>query len=245
MFDLANRNALITGASGGIGASIARVFHKQGANVTLSGTRETILKEISSKLGERAHIAPFDLTDSSAPTNLVETAYTKMGSVDILINNAGITRDSLALRMKDENWHDLLEINLTAAFKLSRAVLRGMIKQRWGRIINISSIVALTGNAGQANYSAAKAGLIGLTKSLAAETAKRGITINAIAPGMIDTPMTQALTEQQQAALREQIPTGNLGLPEDIAAGAVFLASDEAAYITGETLNINGGMVMI
>ena len=165
--------------------------------------------------------------------------------IDILINNAGITRDSLALRMKDENWHDLLEINLTAAFKLSRAVLRGMIKQRWGRIINISSIVALTGNAGQANYSAAKAGLIGLTKSLAAETAKRGITINAIAPGMIDTPMTQALTEQQQAALREQIPTGNLGLPEDIAAGAVFLASDEAAYITGETLNINGGMVMI
>ena len=168
-----------------------------------------------------------------------------MGSVDILINNAGITRDSLALRMKDENWHDLLEINLTAAFKLSREVLRGMIKQRWGRIINISSIVALTGNAGQANYSAAKAGLIGLTKSLAAETAKRGITINAIAPGMIDTPMTRALTEQQQAALREQIPTGNLGLPEDIAAGAVFLASDEAAYITGETLNINGGMVMI
>ncbi|SVC40923.1 uncharacterized protein METZ01_LOCUS293777, partial [marine metagenome] len=196
-------------------------------------------------LGERAHVAPFDLTDGNAPTNLVKTAYTQMGGIDILINNAGITRDSLALRMKDENWHALLEINLTAAFKLSREVLRGMIKQRWGRIINISSIVALTGNAGQANYSAAKAGLIGLTKSLAAETAKRGITINAIAPGMIDTPMTQALTQQQQAALREQIPTGNLGLPEDIAAGAVFLASDEAAYITGETLNINGGMVMI
>ncbi len=245
MFDLTNRNALITGASGGIGASIARAFHEQGANVTLSGTRETILKEISSELGERAHMAPFDLTDGNAPANLVETAYTKMGGIDILINNAGITRDSLALRMKDENWHDLLEINLTAAFKLSREVLRGMIKQRWGRIINISSIVALTGNAGQANYSAAKAGLIGLTKSLAAETAKRGITINAIAPGMIDTPMTQALTQQQHAALREQIPTGKLGLPKDIAAGAVFLASDEAAYITGETLNINGGMVMI
>ena len=245
MFDLTNRNALITGASGGIGASIARTFHEQGANVTLSGTRETILKEISNELGERTHVAPFDLTDGNAPANLVKTAYTKMGGVDILINNAGITRDSLALRMKDENWHDLLEINLTAAFKLSREVLRGMIKQRWGRIINISSIVALTGNAGQANYSAAKAGLIGLTKSLAAETAKRGITINAIAPGMIDTPMTQALTQQQLAALREQIPTGNLGLPEDIAAGAVFLASDEAAYITGETLNINGGMVMI
>ena len=245
MFDLGNKNALITGASGGIGGSIARALYQHGANVTLSGTRRTALEEIAAELGERAYVATCNLAHGEAPTNLIETAQAKMGSVDILVNNAGITRDRLALRIKDDDWHDVLELNLTSAFKLSRAALRGMVKRRWGRIINISSIVALTGNPGQANYAAAKAGLIGLTKSLAAETARRGITVNAVAPGMINTPMTRALTEAQQTALRDQIPTGRLGEPEDVAAGTIYLASDEAAYVTGQTLHINGGMAMI
>jgi 3-oxoacyl-[acyl-carrier protein] reductase len=245
MFDLGNKNALITGASGGIGGSIARVLHQHGASVTLSGTRRTALEEIAAELGERAYVVACNLAHGEGPTNLIETAQTKMGSVDILVNNAGLTRDCLALRMKDDDWHDVLELNLTSAFKLSRAALRGMLKRRWGRIINISSIVASTGNPGQANYAAAKAGLIGLTKSLAAETARRGITVNAVAPGMINTPMTQALTEDQQTALQGQIPTGRLGEPEDIAAGIIYLASDEAAYVTGQTLHINGGMAMI
>ena len=245
MFDLGNKNALITGASGGIGGSIARALHQHGANVTLSGTRRTALEEIAAELGERAYVVTCNLAHGEAPTNLIETAQAKMGSVDILVNNAGLTRDCLALRMKDDDWHDVLELNLTSAFKLSRAALRGMLKRRWGRIINISSIVASTGNPGQANYAAAKAGLIGLTKSLAAETARRGITVNAVAPGMINTPMTQALTEAQQTALQGQIPTGRLGEPEDIAAGIIYLASDEAAYVTGQTLHINGGMAMI
>ena len=245
MFDLGNKNALITGASGGIGGSIARALHQHGANVTLSGTRRTALEEIAAELGERAYVVACNLAHGEGPTNLIETAQTKMGSVDILVNNAGLTRDCLALRMKDDDWHDVLELNLTSAFKLSRAALRGMLKRRWGRIINISSIVASTGNPGQANYAAAKAGLIGLTKSLAAETARRRITVNAVAPGMINTPMTQALTEAQQTALQGQIPTGRLGEPEDIAAGIIYLASDEAAYVTGQTLHINGGMAMI
>lgn len=245
MFDLGNKNALITGASGGIGGSIARALYQHGANVTLSGTRRTVLEEIAAELGERAYVATCNLAHGEAPTNLIETAQAKMGSVDILVNNAGITRDRLALRIKDDDWHDVLELNLTSAFKLSRAALRGMVKRRWGRIINISSIVALTGNPGQANYAAAKAGLIGLTKSLAAETARRGITVNAVAPGMINTPMTRALTEAQQTSLRDQIPTGRLGEPEDVAAGTIYLASDEAAYVTGQTLHINGGMAMI
>ena len=245
MFDLGNKNALITGASGGIGGSIARVLHQHGASVTLSGTRRTALEEIAAELGERAYVVACNLAHGEGPTNLIETAQAKMGSVDILVNNAGLTRDCLALRMKDDDWHDVLELNLTSAFKLSRAALRGMLKRRWGRIINISSIVASTGNPGQANYAAAKAGLIGLTKSLAAETARRGITVNAVAPGMINTPMTQALTEAQQTALQGQIPTGRLGEPEDIAAGIIYLASDEAAYVTGQTLHINGGMAMI
>ncbi len=245
MFDLGNKNALITGASGGIGGAIARALHQHGANVTLSGTRRTALEEIAAELGERAYVVACNLAHGEGPTNLIETAQTKMGSVDILVNNAGLTRDCLALRMKDDDWHDVLELNLTSAFKLSRGALRGMLKRRWGRIINISSIVASTGNPGQANYAAAKAGLIGLTKSLAAETARRGITVNAVAPGMINTPMTQALTEAQQTALQGQIPTGRLGEPEDIAAGIIYLASDEAAYVTGQTLHINGGMAMI
>ena len=245
MFDLGNKNALITGASGGIGGSIARALHRHGANVTISGTRRAALEEIATELGERAYVTTCDLTHSEAPTNLIAAAQAEMGRVDILVNNAGQIRDSLALRMKDDDWHDVLELNLTSAFKLSRAALRGMVKQRWGRIINISSIVASTGNPGQANYAAAKAGLIGLAKSLAAETARRGITVNAIAPGMINTPMTQALTEAQHTVLLGQIPTGRLGEPEDIAAGTIYLASDEAAYVTGQTLHINGGMAMI
>ena len=245
MFDLGNKNALITGASGGIGGSIARALHRHGANVTISGTRRAALEEIATELGERAYVTTCDLTHGEAPTNLIAAAQAEMGRVDILVNNAGQIRDSLALRMKDDDWHDVLELNLTSAFKLSRAALRGMVKQRWGRIINISSIVASTGNPGQANYAAAKAGLIGLTKSLAAETARRGITVNAIAPGMINTPMTQALTEAQQTVLLGQIPTGRLGEPEDIASGTIYLASDEAAYVTGQTLHINGGMAMI
>ena len=245
MFYLRNKNALVTGASGGIGNAIARKLHERGACVTLSGTRKVALEKLANELGERAHVAACNLTDNEAPTNLLKTAETAMGGVDILVNNAGQTRDNLALRMKDDDWHDLLELNLTSAFKLSRAALRGMLKKRWGRIINVSSIVAVTGNPGQANYSAAKAGLIGLTKSLAGETATRGITVNAVAPGMINTPMTQALTEAQQRALKDQIPTGQLGEPEDIAAGVTYLASDEAAYVTGQTLHINGGMVMI
>ena len=245
MFYLRNKNALVTGASGGIGGAVARNLHEQGACVTLSGTRKVALEELANELGERTHVAACNLVDNEAPANLIKTAETAMGGVDILINNAGQTRDNLALRMKDHDWHDLLELNLTSAFKLSRAALRGMLKKRWGRIINVSSIVAVTGNPGQANYSAAKAGLIGLTKSLAAETATRGITVNAVAPGMINTPMTQALTETQKSALKDQIPTGRLGEPEDIAAGITYLASDEAAYVTGQTLHINGGMVMI
>ena len=245
MFYLANKNALVTGASGGIGRAVARILHQQGACVTLSGTRKVALEEVASELGERTHVAACNLADDEAPTNLIKIAQTAMGSVDILINNAGRTRDNLALRMKDDDWNDLLELNLTSAFKLSRAALRGMLKKRWGRIINVSSIVALTGNPGQANYAAAKAGLIGLTKSLAAETATRGITVNAVAPGMINTPMTQALTESQRKALQDRIPAGQLGEPEDVAAGIIYLASNEAAYVTGQTLHINGGMVMI
>lgn len=245
MFYLGNKNALVTGASGGIGGAVARKLHAQGACVTLSGTRKLALEELASELGERTHVVACNLSDNDAPTNLIKTAETEMGSVDILVNNAGQTRDNLALRMKDDDWRDLLELNLTSAFKLSRAALRGMLKKRWGRIINVSSIVAVTGNPGQANYSAAKAGMIGLTKSLAAETAARGITVNAVAPGMINTPMTQALTEAQQNALKDQIPTGRLGKPDDIAGGITYLASDEAAYVTGQTLHINGGMAMI
>ena len=244
MFDLNGKNVLITGSSGGIGRSIARAMHKHGANITLSGTKSEVLEALATELGPRTHVVVSNLISKGAPTKLVETTQAKMGSIDVLVNNAGFTRDSLAIRMKDDDWHALLELNLTAAFKLTRAAIKDMIKKRWGRIINISSVVAVTGNAGQANYAAAKAGLIGLTKSLAAETARRGITVNAIAPGMIDTPMTQALSEDQKTFLKSRIPLGRLGEPEDIAAGVVYLASEEATYITGQTLHINGGMVM-
>ena len=244
MFYLRNKNALVTGASGGIGSAVARKLHEQGAYVTLSGTRKIALEELANELGERTHVATCNLTDNEAPANLMKTAETAMGGVDILINNAGQTRDNLAVRMKDDDWHDLLELNLTSAFKLSRAALRGMLKKRWGRIINVSSIVAVTGNPGQANYSAAKAGLIGLTKSLAAETATRGITVNAIAPGFIETDMTASLEQSQRDALVTAIPLGRLGVGEDVAAAAVFLASSEASYITGQVIHVNGGLYM-
>ena len=245
MFDLTGRTALVTGASGGIGAAIARALHAQGATVTLSGTRESVLEELAGSLGERAHIAVCDLGDSEAVAGLPGQAESQMGGLDILVNNAGLTRDNLVLRMKDDEWDTVLNVNLTAGFKLARGALRGMMKKRWGRIISITSIVGTTGNPGQANYAASKAGVTGMTKALAQEVATRGITVNCLAPGFISTPMTDALGEDQRKKLLDAVPVGRLGSPEDIASGVVYLSSDEAAYITGQTLHINGGMAMI
>ncbi len=245
MFDLTGKTALVTGASGGIGSAIARQLHAQGATVTLSGTRESALKEVAESLGERVHIAVCDLGDAEAVAALPGTAEGLMGGLDILVNNAGLTRDNLALRMKDDEWDTVLRVNLTAGFKLARGALRGMMKKRWGRIISITSIVGTTGNPGQANYAASKAGITGMTKALAQEVASRGITVNCLAPGFIQTAMTDALNEDQQSKLLGAVPLGRLGTPADIAAGVVYLASDEAAYVTGQTLHINGGMAMI
>jgi 3-oxoacyl-[acyl-carrier protein] reductase len=245
MFDLTGKSALVTGASGGLGGAIARALHGQGAAVGLSGTRRDALDALAGELGDRAHVLACDLSDAEAVAALVGQARDAMGALDILVNNAGLTRDGLALRMKDDDWAAVIEVNLSAAFRLSRAALRGMMKQRWGRIINVTSVVGVTGNPGQANYAASKAGLIGMTKAIAAEVAGRGITVNCLAPGMIDTAMTQALSDDQREALRERIPAGRLGEAADIAAGAVYLASAEAAYVTGQTLHINGGMAMI
>jgi 3-oxoacyl-[acyl-carrier protein] reductase len=245
MFDLSGKTALVTGASGGIGGAIAKALHGAGAQVTLAGTRADALNALAAELKERAHVATADLGDALSLDNLVKTAEGAMGKVDILVNNAGITRDTLTMRMKDEDWHKVIEVNLTAAFRLSRAVLRSMMKNRWGRIVSITSIVGVTGNAGQVNYAASKAGMIGMTKSLAAEVASRGITANCIAPGFITTPMTDALSEEQKARLLGGIPAGRFGTPADIAAAAVYLASEEAAYVTGQTLHVNGGMAMI
>ena len=245
MFDLTGRTALVTGASGGIGGAIARALHAQGAAVGLSGTRAALLEELAGALGERAVVLPCDLRDPAATEALVGQAEAALGQVDILVNNAGLTRDSLAMRLKDEDWQTVLDVNLTAGFRLARAALRGMMRRRWGRIIGIASIVGATGNPGQANYAAAKAGLIGMSKSLAAEVASRGITVNCIAPGFVVTAMTDALKDEQRAALAARIPAGRLGTPEDIAAAAVYLASEEAAWVTGQTLHVNGGMAML
>jgi 3-oxoacyl-[acyl-carrier protein] reductase len=245
MFDLTGKSALITGASGGIGAAIARALHAQGATVALSGTRVDALDALAAELGTRVHVCPADLADPEAATALITTAESALGKVDILVNNAGLTKDGISLRMSDADWAKVLDVDLAAPFRLSRAALKFMLRRKSGRIINIGSIVGSTGNPGQANYAAAKAGLIGLTKSLAQEVASRGITVNLIAPGFIATPMTDALTDAQRAALAEKIPLGRLGAPADIAAAAVYLASGEAAWITGATLHINGGMAML
>ena len=245
MFDLTSKCALVTGASGGIGKAIATSLHAQGATVALSGTRLQVLEELAHSMGERAYPVVANLGDAESLANLPKAAEEAMGQVDILINNAGITRDNLAMRMKDEEWDEILAINLTAGFKLARAMLRGMMKRRWGRIIGITSIVGVTGNPGQANYAAAKAGMIGMSKSLAQEVASRGITVNCVAPGFIATPMTDALSEEQRTKLLEHIPEGSLGTPEDIAASVVYLASEEARYVTGQTLHVNGGMAMV
>ncbi len=245
MFDLSGKAALVTGASGGIGGAIARALHGRGAAVTLSGTRREALDALAAELGERAHVVTADLADAASLDALVRDAEQAMGGLDILVNNAGLTRDGLALRMKDEDWQAVLDVNLTAAFRLSRAALRGMMKRRAGRIVNITSIVGVTGNPGQVNYAASKAGMIGMSKSMAAEVAARGVTVNCIAPGFIVTAMTDALNDEQRQRLLANIPAGRMGTPEEVAAAAVYLASDEAAYVTGQTVHINGGMVMV
>ena len=245
MFRLDGKVALVTGASGGIGTAVARALHAQGAAVVLSGTRQEALDSLAAELGERAFVCAADLRDPAAPDTLVATAEHLAGPLTILVNNAGLTRDRLALRMHDGDWQDVLEVDLTAPFRLARAALRGMLRRRAGRIVNISSIVAATGNAGQANYAAAKAGLIGMTKALAHEVASRRITVNAVAPGFIVTPMTAELPDAQRTELAEQIPLGRLGQPADVAAAVVYLASDEAGWVTGATLHVNGGMAML
>ena len=245
MFDLTGKAALVTGATGGIGAATARALHAQGARVALTGRRAAELEALAAELGERALVAPADLADPAAPAALVEKVEAEFGALDILVNNAGLTRDMLALRMGDADWAAVLEVDLTAPFRLARAALRGMMKRRHGRIVSIASIVGTTGNAGQANYAAAKAGLIGMSKSLAQEVATRGITVNVVAPGFVKTAMTDALGEAQRAKLLERIPTGRMGAPEDIAAAVAYLSSAEAGWITGQTLHVNGGMAMV
>ncbi|SFN71583.1 3-oxoacyl-[acyl-carrier-protein] reductase [Roseovarius lutimaris] len=245
MFDLTGKSALVTGASGGIGAAIARVLHGAGATVGLSGTRVEPLEALAAELGERAHVLPCNLGDKDAVEALPKTAIAAMGSLDILVNNAGITRDQLFMRMSDEDWHDVIDVNLTAAMRLCRGAVRPMMKSRWGRIINIGSIVGTSGNPGQVNYAAAKAGLVGMTKSIAYEVASRGITANVVSPGFIATPMTDKLSDEQKAAINTQIPAARMGTPDEIAAAVLYLASAEAGYVTGTTLHVNGGMAMI
>ncbi|PQO22358.1 3-oxoacyl-[acyl-carrier-protein] reductase [Rhodobacteraceae bacterium WD3A24] len=244
MFDLTGKSALITGASGGIGAAIARAMHGAGATVGLSGTRTAPLEDLAAELGARAHVLPCDLSDAQAVAALPGQAAEAMGAVDILVNNAGITRDNIFMRMSDDEWQQVIDVNLTAAFRLSRGVLRGMMKARWGRIVNITSVVGTTGNPGQGNYAAAKAGLAGMSKSLAAEVATRGITVNCVAPGFVTTAMTETLSDDQKARILAQVPSGRMGAPEEIAGAALYLASPAAAYVTGTTLHVNGGMAM-
>ncbi len=245
MFDLSGKCALVTGASGGIGGAIARALNECGADVALSGTRIDALEGLAGEIGDGACVVPADLGSADGAEVLVRDAEAALGGIDILVNNAGLTRDGLALRMKDEDWQTVLDVNLTAAFRLSRGCLKGMMKKRWGRIISIASVVGVTGNPGQANYAASKAGMIGMSKALAQEVASRSITVNCVAPGFIETPMTDALTDDQKEHLLTAIPSGRLGTVEDVAGACVFLASDEAAYMTGQTLHVNGGMAMI
>ena len=245
MFDLSGKSALVTGASGGIGGAIAKALHARGATVGLSGTRVEPLEKLKAELGERAHVLPADLGDPVAIEALLKSADAALGGIDILINNAGLTRDNLAMRMKDEDWQKVIDVNLTAGFRLARGAMRGMMKKRWGRIIGITSVVGVTGNPGQANYAAAKAGMIGMSKSLAQEVASRNITVNCVAPGFIETQMTGALNEDQKARIMTAIPAGRLGQSDEIAAAVVYLASPEAAYVTGQTIHVNGGMAMI
>ena len=245
MFDLTGKTALVTGATGGIGAEIARALHAAGAHVVLSGTREAILADLATELGGRTSIVAANLSDAAAVDGLVGQAEAAAGQVDILVANAGITRDGLLLRMKDEDWEQVLKVNLESYFRLSRAALRGMMKRRFGRIIGITSVVGVMGNPGQANYAASKAGMIGFSKSLAQEVATRGVTVNCVAPGFIESPMTDALNEAQKTQILTTIPAGRLGSGADVAAACVYLASDEAGYMTGQTLHVNGGMAMI
>ena len=245
MFDLTGKNALVTGASGGIGGDIARALHEAGATVGVSGTRVDPLQALADDLGDRVHVLPCNLSDAEAVAALPKQAAEAMGSVDILVNNAGITRDNLFMRMSDDEWQSVIDINMTATMKLCKGVIRGMMKARWGRIINISSVVGAIGNPGQANYAASKAGMVGFSKALAHEVATRGITVNAVAPGFITTAMTQKLTDEQKAGLLQQVPAGRMGEPFEIAAAVVYLASPEAGYVTGSTLHVNGGMAML
>lgn len=245
MFDLSGKTALVTGASGGIGGAIARALHGAGAEVALSGRRVEAMEPLAKELGARTHILPADLSSAEGTDKLAAEAEAAMGGIDILVNNSGLTRDTLMMRMKDEDWQEVLDVNLTAAFRLSRAVLRGMMKKRHGRIIGITSIVGVTGNAGQVNYAASKAGMIGMSKSLAQEVAARGITVNCIAPGFIQTAMTDELNDSQKEGIMGAIPAGRMGTSEEIAAASLYLASDEASYVTGQTIHVNGGMTMI
>jgi 3-oxoacyl-[acyl-carrier protein] reductase len=245
MFDLTGKAALVTGATGGIGGAIAKALHTQGATVAISGTKAAKLETLASELGSRVFVMPCDLRDRAAVAKLAEDADKTLGQTDILVNNAGITHDNLFMRMKDEEWDDVIAVNLTSVFVLTRGILRNMMRRRYGRIVNIASISGVFGNPGQGNYAASKAGLVGMTKSLAREVASRGITANCIAPGFIKTPMTDALTPKQVEVIAAAIPTQTFGKPEDIAAAVAFLASNEAAYITGETIHVNGGMVMV
>jgi 3-oxoacyl-[acyl-carrier protein] reductase len=245
MFDLTGKTALVTGASGGIGAAIASALHGAGATVGLSGTRVEPLQALAEALGTRVHVLPCNLADADAVTALPKQAAEAMGSVDILVNNAGITRDNLFMRMSEEEWSDVIEVNLTATMRLCKGVVRGMMKARWGRIVNISSVVGATGNPGQANYAASKGGMVAMSKAIAYEVASRGITVNCVAPGFIETAMTDKLTEDQKAAILAQVPAGRMGAPGEIAAAVLYLASPEAAYVTGTTLHVNGGMAML
>jgi 3-oxoacyl-[acyl-carrier protein] reductase len=246
MFDLDGKSALVTGASGGIGGQIARVLHRQGAEVVISGTRRDALDALANELGQRVHVVTANLGDAESVASLAsEAEKIANGGIDILVNNAGVTRDGLLVRMKDEDWEQVITVNLGSGFRLSRALLRGMMKRRWGRIVGISSIVGATGNPGQANYAASKAGMVGFSKALAGEVANRGITVNVVAPGFIETPMTDVLGDEQRARLMAGIPAGRLGAPADIAAAVAYLASEEASYVTGATVHVNGGMAML